>query len=140
MKPHLTRYRALLTLASIGEMKARLGDRAGAIADSSRAIAMLNEIPADPQNSAVSGARGQVYMSLATTHAGLAESKRADLTQRREHWRAARDMYVRSQAIWQDLQNRGILTADSAEKPQEVARGIARCDEALRQLSFATAG
>jgi len=134
------RYRVLSTLAGIGEMEARLGDRAGAIADSSRAMALLNETPADPQNSALSSARGQAYIYVAATHAELAGSKSADLTQRREHWRAARDMYVRSQAIWQDMQQRGILTGDNDEKPQEVARGIAQCDEALRKLSFATAG
>ena len=49
-------------------------------------------------------------------------------------------MYVQSQSTWQDMQKRGILTADNAGKPQEVARGIARCDEALRKLSSATAG
>jgi non-specific serine/threonine protein kinase/serine/threonine-protein kinase len=134
------RYRLLLTLAGIAEMEAQLGDRAGAIADFSRAAAVLNETPADPQNSAQSSARGQVYLYLAATHAGLAESNRADLAQRREHWRAARDMYLRSQAIWQDMQTRGILTGDNGEKPQEVVRGIAQCDEALRRLSAATAG
>ena len=134
------RYRVLLTLAGTGEMEAQLGDRVGAIADSSRAIAMLNETPADPQNSAQSGARGQVYIYLAATHVGLAQSKSADLPQRRKHWRAAREMYIQSQAIWQDMQKRGILTADNGEKPQEVALGIARCDEALRQMSSATAG
>jgi tetratricopeptide (TPR) repeat protein len=134
------RYRVLLTLAAISEMEARLNDRAGAIADSSRAITVLNETPVVPQNSAQSGVRAQVYIYLAATHAGLAELKSTDLAQRREHWRAARDMYVQSQAIWQDMQKRGILTADNGEKPQEVARGIAQCDEALRKLSSATAG
>jgi tetratricopeptide (TPR) repeat protein len=132
------RYRVLLTLAGMGEVKAQLGDRAGAVADSSRALAVLYEIPADPQNSAQNSARGQVYIHLAATHAGLAQSKSADLSQRREHWHAARNMYVQSQAIWQDMQNRGILTGDYAEVPQEVARGIAQCDEALRKLSLAT--
>ena len=36
--------------------------------------------------------------------------------------------------VWQDMQKRGILTAEDAEKPQEVPDEIARCDASLRRL------
>jgi len=52
----------------------------------------------------------------------------------RQHWRTARNLYARSLEVWQDMQKRGILTAEDRTKPQEVAREIARCDAALRRL------
>ena len=47
----------------------------------------------------------------------------------------ARDLYVQSIAIWDDMQKRGILTADDAAKPQNAARELERCDALLRRLS-----
>jgi hypothetical protein len=46
----------------------------------------------------------------------------------------ARDLYARSRDIWQDMQNRGILTAEDRTKPHEVTAAITRCDAALQKL------
>ena len=74
-------------------------------------------------------------MRVAAIHAALAESRGLDTATQREHWRSARNLYVQSIAIWDDMQKRGILTADDASKPQAAARELKRCDASLRQLS-----
>jgi hypothetical protein len=40
-------------------------------------------------------------------------------------------MYARSLAIWQDMQQRGILTGEYATKPQEVAQEIDKHDSLM---------
>jgi hypothetical protein len=50
-----------------------------------------------------------------------------------EHRLAARNMYARSLKIWQDMQKRGLLTAEDSAKSKEVAREIAKCDAFLRR-------
>ena len=119
----------------IGEMQARLGERAAALAESSRAIELLDGIAADPASGTRSSLRGQVYMRVAAAYAALGASAKLGAAERREHWQTARDLYARSLAVWQDMQKRGILTAEDATKPQELAREIERCDAALRRLA-----
>ena len=70
-------------------------------------------------------------MRVAATHAALGASSKPGAAGKREHLGRARDLYARSLSIWQDMQARGILTAEDRTKPQEVAREIARCDAAL---------
>jgi tetratricopeptide (TPR) repeat protein/tRNA A-37 threonylcarbamoyl transferase component Bud32 len=129
------RYAAIMTHAGIGEMHAHLGERDAALAQSSRAIALLNGMAADPASSTRSSARGQAYMRVAAVHAALGAYPKAGAAEQRERWHTARAMYVRSLDVWQDMQTRGILTAEDAAKPQEVAREIARCDDAIRRLA-----
>jgi tetratricopeptide (TPR) repeat protein/tRNA A-37 threonylcarbamoyl transferase component Bud32 len=128
------RFRAILAHGGIGEMQARLGERAAAVTSSSRAMALLETTAPHPPNGALSSARGQVYMRVAAAHAALGASPELDATEQRQHWRTARELYARSLDIWQDMQKRGILTAEDATKPQELARALARCDGALREL------
>jgi tetratricopeptide (TPR) repeat protein len=129
------RYGVILTRAGMGEMQARLGERDAALAEASRAMKRLEAIPPDPANAALSTRRAQVYMRVAAIHAALAESRGPDTATHREHWRSARDLYAQSIAIWDDMQRRGILTADDASKPQVAARELKRCEASLRQLS-----
>jgi non-specific serine/threonine protein kinase/serine/threonine-protein kinase len=128
------RLRAIYARAGVGEMLARLGERTAALAESSRVIELMEKIPPDPASGTRSSQRGQVYMRVAATHAALGASARLGESLQREHWRSARDMYARSLEIWEGMQKRGILTAEDSTRPQDVAREIARCDVALRQL------
>ena len=64
-------------------------------------------------------------MRVAAIHAALGASGNLGATERLEHWQTARDLYAQSLAVWQDMQKSGILTAEDAAKPQEVAREIA---------------
>jgi len=128
------RYHFILTRAGMAETQARLGERAAALAESSKATALLGEISENRASSPQSSLRGQVYQRVAATYLALASARDATQGERREHWHAAREMYVRSLGIWQDMQRRGILTGEDASKPGEVARAIAECDAHLRKL------
>jgi eukaryotic-like serine/threonine-protein kinase len=128
------RFRAILAHSGIGEMQARLGERAAALAASSRAMTLFDTTAPHPPSGALSSLTGQVYMRVAAVHAALGVSSELGAAEQRQHWRTARNLYAQSLDVWQDMQKRGILTAEDATKPQDVAREIARCDGALREL------
>ena len=129
------RFAAIMARGGIGEMQAQLGERAAALAEFSRAIALLDGIAPDPASGTRSSLRGMVYMRVAAAYAALGASGKLDAAERLEHWHTARDLYSRSLAVWQDMQKRGILTAEDRTKPQEIARELARCDASLRELA-----
>lgn len=130
----LTRLAALMVRGGIGEMQARRGEREAALAEASKSLALLEGIAADPASGARSSLRGQMYRRVAAIYAALGASANIGTAERRQHWGTARDLNARSLAIWQDMQKRGILTAEDAAKPEEIAREIARCDDSLRRL------
>jgi tetratricopeptide (TPR) repeat protein len=129
------RYTWFVTRASMGEMHARLGEIPAALEESAWVMRALEAIPADPSSGTRSSLRGQVYMRVAAIHAVLGDARKLDAAERRAHWQAARNLNAQSLAVWQDMQARGILTAEDATKTQEVAAEIARCDAALRELA-----
>jgi serine/threonine protein kinase len=132
------RYHASVTRAGLAEALGRLGDRGLALTEASRAIQVLEATPEEPTNSTQSSLRGQVYLHVGDAHAALARSTRLGTTERRGHWHSARDMYARSLAIWQDMQQRGILTGEDAARPGQLAREVARCDASLHTPARAT--
>jgi hypothetical protein len=73
-------------------------------------------------------------MRIAAIHAALGASATLARAARREQLQAARARYAQSLAIWQDMKQRGILTAEDRTRPQDAAAAIARCDESLRAL------
>ena len=131
----VVRYSAILTRAGLAETQAKVGERSGALAECSRVIALLDETADDPTHSGHRNQRGRAYIHIARAYAALAASGNAAPAEQREHWHAARAMYVRSQKIWLDMQRRGILTGEDAAKPEEVAREIALCDASLQRLA-----
>ena len=110
------RFRVMLARGGVGEMQARLGERSAALAESSRVIALLDGIEADPTSGTHSSLRGMVYMRVAAIHAALGASPKLGAAEKREHWRTARDLYARSLEVWQDMQKRGILTAEDRDE------------------------
>jgi hypothetical protein len=92
---------------------------------------LLDGTAVDATSGTHSSLKGQVYRRVAAAYAALGASPKLGAAEQREHWQTARDLYARSLAVWQDMQKRGILTAEDRTKPQEIAREIARCDAAL---------
>ncbi len=125
------RYRTAIVGGLTAELYAELGNREQAFVASGKVISLLRELPDDPADSVHSGLRGQAYLHLGAAQAALADSKKASAGQEQEHWRAARDLFQRSLAIWQDMQQRGILTADNVPKLDKTVREITKCDAAL---------
>ena len=125
------RYRTAIVGGLTAELYAELGNREQAFVASGKVISLLRELPDDLADSVHSGLRGQAYLHLGAAQAALADSKKASAGQEQEHWRAARDFFQHSLAIWQDMKLRGVLTADNAPKLDETVREIAKCDAAL---------
>ncbi len=117
-------FGTVLVHAGIGEMQARLGDRDAAVAEISRSLALLDAIAPDPTSGTRSSQRGQVFMRVAAAHAALGVLKKLSATDRQGHRRSARELFTRSLEIWLDMRKRGILTAEDATKPEDVAREL----------------
>jgi tetratricopeptide (TPR) repeat protein len=126
-----TRYRTAIVGGIAAKLEAKLGHRAQALAACGKVQGLLKELPEDPADTVHSGLRGQALLHLGAAHAALAGPTELTASQRQEHWRAARDFSQQSLAIWQDMQQRGILTADNAPKLDEMVREVAECDAAL---------
>ena len=52
--------------------------------------------------------------------------------QSEDRWREARDSYQKGLDIYQDMKSKGTLGAADANKPDELAKEIAKCDAALK--------
>jgi non-specific serine/threonine protein kinase/serine/threonine-protein kinase len=129
-----TRHRAIMARASLGELHARLGNRPAALEAAATAISQVNEVARDPTNGAQSNYRAQVYQAVAAVHVALAEAA-TTTGEQREQWQKARETYVQSLEIWDDMRRRGLHTALDEGSPDEVRREIARCDANLSRLS-----
>jgi len=125
------RYRTAILGGFIAELYAKLGNREQALAACGKVLGLLKALPENFADSVHSGLRGQAYLHLAAAHAVLAASTELTASQQQEHWRAARDFFQHSLAIWQDMKLRGVLTADNAPKLDETVGEIAKCDAAL---------
>jgi eukaryotic-like serine/threonine-protein kinase len=129
------RYRTAIVGGLTAELYAQLGNREQAVAACGKALGLLTELPEDLADSVHSGLRGRAYLYLGIAQEALAGARELNASQQREHWRAARDLFQRSRAIWQDMQQRGILTADNMPKLNETVREIAKCDAMLADRS-----
>lgn len=49
-----------------------------------------------------------------------------------EYWRAAKDAYQKSLDIYKDMKSKGTLSGPDANKPDDLAKEIAKCDAALK--------
>lgn len=127
------RYGMIKTHAGIGVVHAKLGDRKSALAACSQAISLLDKIEDDPNNTGLRTMRAEAYASLAEVYVALAMAANTN-SERREHWRSARDTFKTSLDIWVDMRNRGIITDMAASTPEEIQREIAKCDAALSRL------
>jgi hypothetical protein len=67
-------------------------------------------------------------------HVALAEAA-TTTGEQREQWQKARETYVQSLEIWDDMRRRGLHTALDEGSPDVVGREIARCDANLSRLS-----
>ena len=123
------RFHAILARVGIGEMQARLGEHAAAVAELSRAMVLMNDVAPDPASGTRSSLRGQVFMRVAAGHAALGDSGNLGSAERGEHRRTARELYQRSLETWVDMRKRGILTAEDRTKPEEVAHALEQLKE-----------
>jgi serine/threonine protein kinase len=130
-----TQYDIALSYRKIGEVLARIGDQKAAL-DNFREAAPIFEVLAkrSPTNTKTRGGVALTYFDLGNGHAKLASSAKSANSPWIEHWQEARKWDQKSLDIWQDLRNHGTLTKADTDKPDEVAREIAKCDAGLKKL------
>ncbi len=112
------------TLAAMNEHS-----RAGQVC--SDAFALMQATSVTPDNAAIRSFFADTFSDLGDAQATLAASYSKSLLQSHKAWQSARDLYVRSHEIWQDLAKRSILGDADKGKDVIVLRKIARCDAAL---------
>ena len=84
-------------------------------------------VAASPANATARNTLAQLYSQLGASHAAFAEKGR-----QMEHWRAARDGYQKSLDMYADMKSKGTLSGRDANKPDDLAKEIAKCDAALK--------
>ena len=111
----IVRYRTAIVRAGVAEVQAKLGRSDIALRQAARAVVQLDEAPADPAVAWQRALSAQALMLVGHTYAALKDR------------RAACNAYGRSFEMWQDMEKRGILTADVFQYRDEVARQRATC-------------
>jgi non-specific serine/threonine protein kinase/serine/threonine-protein kinase len=127
------RYKWILAEAEVSQTEAKLGNRGDALEECRKAMERLGQTLDEPTNAYLRGLRARAYNYLGQTYAELAISSVTPSKNSGEDWGIALSLFEQSLAIWQDLQNRGLLAADDAAKPDELRSKIARCNAALEE-------
>ena len=125
------RYALVVTLASIAQAQAKLGERTASLEQSAKAIDLLETTGDDPTNAALRTSRAEAYMILGRAYAALAASEKIPISEANKHWRTAREKYQQSHDIYLDMRKRGIATGEDAG--DQVTLEIAKCDAALQR-------
>ncbi len=111
------------------------GDRAGALEAYNKAIDLLGSLTATDVNNA----QYRVRLADAVTGAARLYSRMASATDlerslRVAHWNKARSLYRQGQDLWLELDRGGKLAVTDRQRPQEVARELAGCENSLAKL------
>jgi serine/threonine protein kinase len=127
----------LVTLYNqIGELLDKMKKGSEAQGDRFKALAVLENLSKTESTAQLS--KEQVDrliavedMDIAKEFEGVAADARTPATKRRESLRQALERYQQSLERWRAVQTQGALSSADAAKPDEVARGIARCEAVL---------
>jgi tetratricopeptide (TPR) repeat protein len=119
----------------IGECLMKLNDTAGAFDHLHRAAALREALAARPGASVAARLDPAfAYAHLSELYAALAVNENTPRAARIKHWQSAREWHAKSLAIFLIVREEGLLPAKHAASPDEIAREIAKCDEALAKL------
>jgi serine/threonine protein kinase len=102
----------------LGEILQAKHDLNAALANDLKALAILE---AEPVRSARIEDLAICYENIGDIHTA------------RSDWKAAKETYQKSLAVWQELELHGKLSVDHKNTPKEVLEKIAKCDTVLRK-------
>ncbi len=116
-----------------------IGDSLNALGKQTSALAFFREAinTFESMSPSTSGNRyrrtglASAYSGMGNAFSALATKPHTSAIKAREHWRAARSWYEKSEALWTDKKNRGELESDERADLDAVAKAIAKCDSAL---------
>ena len=94
-------------------------------------LSLMEETSLEPTNAQDRSLFADTYSDIGDVYSTIARRRKVNPDERRKNCKTAREMYERSLQIWQDMQNRGIISNVNAGKPESIIRKIAECDTAL---------
>jgi len=118
--------------AKVANLLVKAGDKSAAEMSCQKTEALLKDTSGiDPTSVGQARFRALACIDLGEAHAMLASDRTTPPDERRKEWTAARNLYQSSLDLWVDMRNKNLLVKMDADKPNELAREIARCDAAL---------
>lgn len=116
----------------LGKVLARLGDDAAAGTLAGEALAVLEATNPDSSNAGLRAAMAECYGGLGEVHSLVASGKSQQSRGTKRHaWLRALAMYERSEAMWLELRQRGLLAESDIIQLDSASRDVARCRAAL---------
>jgi len=126
---------------ALAECYANLGksvaasNRAEALEQYSKAIELLDYLTATDVNNARYRIRlADSLANKARLYAQMAATTDEALSLRLQQWNTARSLYGRSQDLLQELDRGGKLSVGDRQRPREIARELAGCDNSIAKL------
>jgi tetratricopeptide (TPR) repeat protein len=120
----------------LGTLLAEDGEAEEALRLVGRSATLLESVlAADPANVITRARVADSSIGLGHAHAALGSSEKLTAGARRTHWREAKVHFAAGAAFWTEMRERGVTTGVEAQKPELIAREIARCDERLGRLA-----
>ena len=125
-----------MAYAGIGAVLNKTGNAVGALENYLKSEAILEErLKSDPTNVFRQGDLRFVSIDMGRVYKKLAADRQLPLERQIEYWREGRSSLQRGLDIYLDHTKRGLRSSGPLVNPEEVAREIAECDEALARLS-----
>jgi non-specific serine/threonine protein kinase/serine/threonine-protein kinase len=119
----------------VSRFYSQVGDLSGAIGSALQGVKVGDALVASSSSNALAKTfLAQLYREVGDGHAKLVARMETSTARQEEQWRAAKDAYQKSLDIYQDMKSKGTLKGTDADKPDEIAKEIAKCDEALKKL------
>jgi len=88
----------------------------------------------DPSNIEARHALADSYSRLGAAYAAMAINQKDAVSARRAHWSEACSWYQRSQQLFRELSEQGVLHGNYAGKPAEIERELTKCETARATL------
>jgi hypothetical protein len=109
------------------------GNIQGGLADLRHALAIFEStLSSDAGNDFAFSGAAETYSGMGFADAALAASQNMPSAQRTQHWLEAEAYYNKSLEIWLQMRDRGALARIDADKPEQIAKAIAKRHEGLR--------
>ena len=114
------------TYLALSRFQVKANDLNGAVESVQQGINIDEVLVASsPTNASARNTQALLYRQLGDSHAALGTKGN------KQQWTAAKDAYQKALGIYQDMKSKGTLNGADASKPDELAKEIAKCDEAL---------
>jgi tetratricopeptide (TPR) repeat protein len=125
------RLRWATTYLLLSRFQSQVNDLNGAVDSANQGIKIDEALVASSaMNVSARKTLAQLNSQLGASHVALATKSGA--SKQNAQWQAAKDAYQKSLDIYQDMQSKGTLSGADAGKPDELAKGLAQCDAALK--------